>query len=88
MQISVFIHIEIRTITITKGPLIKAGSDRTLGRIGSDWQFALNSRQNRSRDIPRINVVESEVCTQFVTSLVFVFVFFYCKVISLFSEPT
>ena len=29
------------------------GSDRIGLRIGSDWQFALNSRQKWSRDIPR-----------------------------------
>ena len=49
-------------------PLAKPGSD-CLDRIGSDWQFALNSRQKWSRDILGMKIAER-------TNLLILFVFF------------
>ena len=52
------------------------GSDRIGLRIGSDWQFALNSRQKWSRDILGMKMAER-------TNLLILFVFFFNgKVIS------
>ena len=58
------------------------GSDRIVDRIGlrigSDWQFALNSRQNGHVTSPGMKMAERKVCIQSsITNLVFLFFFFF-----------
>ena len=56
------------------------GSDSGSDRIGSDWQFALNSRQNGHVTSPGMKMAERRVCIQSsVTNLVFLFFFFIVK---------
>ena len=68
----------IRAVNKTRIGLLGSdcGSDRTPDRIGSDWQFALNSRQNGHVTSPEMKMAERRVCIQSsVTNLVFLFFF-------------